>query len=252
MLAAGPDRDPVAVDLGHDAVRLHGVLVDAGEDVVVLDDDVRGCERGVQVTAVDRVAVADVAVTFGQRPQAVEVTRSQGLVVDERRAGRQRFLDRAHDRQLVVFHDDRAGGGLGRGLVSRGHGGNRLTCETDPVDGDDRAILDGVAVIRVDVQDVCPRQDRDDARHGIGGRGVDRDDPGMREWTPQYLSVEHPGDHQIAHVPRVATQLLRGIGTGHRSAHLGCAARSSDAWGDRRHQASRSEASSPTASRIAR
>ena len=72
VLARRPDGDLVALDLRDDCVRLHRVLVDGGEGVLALDDDVRAREDRFQLAAVDPVAVADVPVALGQVAEAVK------------------------------------------------------------------------------------------------------------------------------------------------------------------------------------
>ncbi len=142
-------------------------------------------------------------------------------VLDQRRIRRERLLERAHDRQLLVLDHDLPDGRLRGRLVHGRDRGHRLAREPDPVDGHDGPVLDGVAPVRVDVQDVRAREHGDDARHRERRRGVDGHDPGVGHRAAQHLAVEHPGHAHVAHVPGIATQLVVRVHAAHRATHLG-------------------------------
>ena len=79
MLAGRPDGElVVARPLGDRGVRFQRVLVDRGEGVLALDDDIRRGERLRDVAAGERVVVADVARLEVDLAQAVEETRRAG------------------------------------------------------------------------------------------------------------------------------------------------------------------------------
>ena len=77
VLAGGPQVISSAVTGAIDPVRLHRVLVDRGERVLALDHDVRVREDGLDLAAVDAVAVADVALARREHAQAVEEAGTQ-------------------------------------------------------------------------------------------------------------------------------------------------------------------------------
>jgi hypothetical protein len=81
VLAGGPERDLLTLDLGDDRVRLHRVLVDGGEGVLALHHVLGVGEDRLGLAAVDPVAVADVAIGGLQLAQAVEQTGAEGAVV---------------------------------------------------------------------------------------------------------------------------------------------------------------------------
>ena len=84
---------------------------------------------------------------------------------------------RAEHRQLLVVDLDRAHRGLGGGLVGGGDGRDRLAREAHAVERDDRAVLDRVAVVGLDVVEVGAGQDRGHARRSSSAaRDVDAAD----------------------------------------------------------------------------
>ncbi len=250
VLAGRPHGDSVRIPLRDDAVRLHRVLVDAREGVVPLDHDRRVRERRVHTAPVDAIPVADVAVPLRQRAQAVEQPGPQRTVLDQRRARRERILERAHDRQLLVIDHDLPEGGLGGGLVHGRDRCHRLAREPDPVDGHDGPVLDGVAPVGVDVQDVRTREHRDDARHRKRACDVYGHDPGMSHRAPEHLAVQHPGHAHVTDVAGIATQLVVRVHAAHRATYLG--SRNGRTAGRLDGHDGDTPASSPAASTMAR
>ena len=150
----------------------------------------------------------------------MEQTGPQRSVVHERRSWRDRLVDGARDRKLLVLHLDREHRARGRRLVVGGDGGDGLTVEAHPVDRDDRPVPDRVAPVRIDVAEVAPGQDAGDSGHRLGARGVDRDDARVRDGTAQHLAEEHPRHGHVAHELGLATQLLAAVEPLHRASDL--------------------------------
>jgi hypothetical protein len=76
VLAGGVHRDLARLDLRHDRVRLHRVLVDRGERVLALHDLIRVGEDRLDLAAVDAVAVAGVALERREHAESVEEPRA--------------------------------------------------------------------------------------------------------------------------------------------------------------------------------
>ena len=89
--------------------------------------------------------------------EAVEEPDLRGPLVQSRRVRRERLLDRAEHRELLVFDLDRAHRGLRARLVDRGDRCDGLAGEAHAVERDDRAILDRVSVVGLDVIEVRGR-----------------------------------------------------------------------------------------------
>ena len=100
---------------------LAGTFV-AGLVVLALDHDVSAGEDLLDVAVVDGVAIADITVALFVERKAMEEAGPDLLLMDERRIRRQRFLDGAGYRQLLVVHVDERQGSLGGGLIHAGQG----------------------------------------------------------------------------------------------------------------------------------
>ena len=108
--------------------------------------------RLLDVAGRDQVAVADVARPARRGRRARGRGRSSGRRSCSRGAsGASACSSVPSTGSCLVVDLDRAHRGLGGGLVDRRHGGHRLAGEPHPVDRDDRAILDRVAVVGLDV-----------------------------------------------------------------------------------------------------
>ena len=220
VLAVGPQRDPVTVMVRDRRVRLHRVLVDRGEGVGALDHDRRPRGRLLEIPGVDQMAVADVAAALAELAEAVEEPDLRAALVQRRRLRRERLLDRAEHRQQLVGDLDRAHRRLRRRLVRGGDGSHRLAREAHAVDRDDRAILDRMAVIGLDVVEVGGGEDRGHPLHRERRGGVDGEDPRMRVRAAQDLAVEHPRHLHVTDVLGLAAQLLGGVLARARDADL--------------------------------
>ena len=210
VLAVRPQRHAVAVVVGDRGVGLHRVLVDGREGVGPFDDDLVRRGRS-DLAGLEQVAVADVAVGLAEVAEAVKEADLGTALVQRRRTGCQRRVDRAEYGQLLVVDLYRAHGRLGGGLAHRGDGGDRLAGEPHAIDCHDRAVLDRVSVIGLDVIEVRRRQDRRHALERQRRRGVDPADQGMGVGAPHDLAVQHPGHLHVADVLRLPAQLLSGV-----------------------------------------
>ena len=221
MLARGPERDLVALVLGDHGVRLHRVLVDRRELVLALDDDVRAGEDRLELPAVDAVAVADVPVARRELAEAVKETLLGVHLGDQRRAGRNSLVHIGDHRQLLVLDLDRLDPGRSRGRGLGGDGRDLLPVEAHLVDRDDRPVLDRVPVVGIDVGEVGACEYTDDPRDLLRGRGVDRDDAGVRERAAEGLPVQHARNDDVPDELRLAAELLVRVPARVRAPDLG-------------------------------
>ena len=133
VLDRAPDRDPVAVRRGHEAVRLDGELGDHREGVGPFDDDIR---RG-------RVDVAPAVVVLAQDVRGRErIAGPERRVLDERGGRVEGRGDREDGRQLLVVDPDEAGRLLGGVQGLRGDRRDRLAVIVGLADREDRPILE--------------------------------------------------------------------------------------------------------------
>ena len=219
VLARGPQGQLAALPVRDRGVGLHRVLVDGREGVLALDDH-RGVREGLaDLAAAERVAVADVAVGVGQVAEAVCGAGTGPLLVDQGRVRGQGGVHAGRDRQFFVLGVDQGDGGLGGGLGLGRDDGDRLAYETDLAEGHDRAVAQGVAVVRVEVRQVGAGQDGDHAVGPLGRRGVHRADPGVSQGAVQDRRVEHAGELDVAGELGLAGELERAVGTLDAAAH---------------------------------
>ena len=165
--------------------------------------------------------IADVALAFAEFAEAVEEAELGPARVQLRRVGRERFVERAEHRLLLVLDLDRAQRRLGCGLVDGRDRLHRLPREAHAVKRDDRAVLDRVSVVGLDVVQVRAGQDRGDAFELERGARVERLDQRVRDGTAQHLAVQHARDLHVAHVLRLAGELLAPVLAWPRDADLG-------------------------------
>ncbi len=101
----------------------------------------------------------------------------EGFGEQFRRIGGEGGGDRRHRGQRFDLHLDRRAGGSGLPFTRLGgDGGEDVTLVANAVDGDDRLILDKIAVERDGAGgNVVARQHRMHAGHGAGAAGVDAD-----------------------------------------------------------------------------
>ena len=132
-------------------------------------------------------------------------------LIDDRRVGRQRLLDRPDDLELLVVDLDALEGRCGGGLVFRCDCGDRLAGKPHTVDRHHRPVADGVTPVGIDVGEVSCGQDADDAGHSLRVARVDGRDPPVGVGRAQDLSVQHARHEDVTGELRLATQLLVGV-----------------------------------------
>ena len=151
ILRGGPDGEAaLLVPGGQRAVGLHGIVLHAREGVAVLEDEVGLGEGAGAAPALEVELVADVGARDGPEGREIGEVAGQGLArVDERRAGRQRLLDRGDGGEGLVVDVDPLERLAGRGLVLGDRRGHRLALVAHHVDGEDGAVAEGGAEVRV-------------------------------------------------------------------------------------------------------
>ena len=157
-LRGRPDRDLIAVPLGHDSARLDRRGMLHVGDVALAHDVISGREAGIDVAMDDRRVAR--LITVADDVEGVAVVLPVG--VHQRRASGQRGLDVVDDRERLDVDLDqvaRALRDLGR---RRGHSGDDLALEADVLLREQPAILDVATVLEVGGVLVC--NDGEDAR----------------------------------------------------------------------------------------
>ena len=185
-LGGGPDGELAAhrVEVGHRAAGLQRRRMRPRVEHVLRDDDVGAGEDGVGGRLVAGLPVEDVVVLLAR--QVVADHRGPGV---ERRRG----VDHRGQR-LVVDVDELEG--VPRRVPVLGHDErDLLALEPHLVGGQDRLHVLGQGGHPGQAA-VLQRLAGDhglDPGVGLGGRGVDRDDPGVRERAAQDRAVQHAG-----------------------------------------------------------
>ena len=198
---------------------LHGIVLHAREGIAVLDDQVGVREGGAAAPALEVELVADIAPCDGLERREIGEVAGQGLSgVDERRAGGQRLLDRGDGGERLVVDVDPLERLAGRGLVLGDRRGHRLALVAHHVDGEDGAVAEGGAEVRVAPVEVGAGDHGVDAGHGARGARVDRPDPRVRVRRAQERGVQHPRPRQIGDVARPSRDLVQRVGPRHGSA----------------------------------
>ncbi len=192
--------DAVGVEPGDPRLRLEVRVVDELRLVALLDDGVRGSQRGVDVALLELPARYQVA-----------------LLVNERRALLERRLGVGHDRQLLVLDVDQLDGGERSVLGLGGNDRDRLAVVADDAVGEHvRASLqrpylerlpwhvhpDGVLGHILGGQDGC------DSGHRLRRGRVHPEQAGVRKVGPLEHRVQHPGEAEVGGVSGPARDLL--------------------------------------------
>jgi hypothetical protein len=194
VLARQVEREGAGAEVGHAGARLDRRAGRAVVDDPALDHDVGLGPGRVHVAAADRPLVRLVGAE---------------LLVHERRPGLEGLLGVDHHGQRVVLDDDLLGGVDDAVLVAADDDGDGLADVLDDAVPGQRPRLRRLDLDsrrdphhrerRLELE-VVAGEDRVDARRLLGGRGVDRDDPGVRLGRPDDGHVEHPREHEVVHV----------------------------------------------------
>ena len=113
--------------------------------------------------------------------------------------------------QLFVFDFDQLQRLLGDLRRIGQHRGDRIADIAHLVDGDDRLILVGRAILEVEALDVIARQGRDNAGQLFGFRGIDLDQSRVRHRAAQYPRMGHARQLDIAGIDRLAADFFDGV-----------------------------------------
>src|SRR2546422_510751 len=140
--------------------------------------------------------------------------------VQDRRVGGECRLDRPRDRELLVLDTDRIQGRRCRGFVLGRDRRHRLAGKAHMVERDDRAILDRVTPVGIEVGEIVTGRDADDAAQRLGLARVDGHHSGMGERRPQDLSVHHPRHDEVADELRGPPELLVRVPPWNRAADV--------------------------------
>ena len=167
--------------------------------VATLDDHRRVARRDDHVAGVEVPAHRDVS------GRVRELVVERGRVLGE-------CLERVEDggQHLVADVDQRQCPARGR-LVERRDRGDLVAHAPDAV------ALQGHVVAVVPegpLLDVAGVDHGDDPGQGLGGRGVDREDPGVGVGAAQDRADQEPGEAQVVGVARPARDLLGGVELG--------------------------------------
>jgi hypothetical protein len=158
-----------------------------------------------------------------------------------------------HRRQFVILGDDQ--GGLLRHMgIVRQHHRDGLADIMHLVDGEDRLVVEGRAVIGVrdDLAHVLRGDDAVDARHRLGGAGVDQSDPAVGDGRAEDPAEQHARQPQIMGVFRPSRDLLARFQPRQRAADLAAGNRRRGRCGRHQWLAPRPSSDPSTAWRTAR
>ncbi len=200
MLDAAPHGYPVSVGGNHEAVWLDRKMSDHRERIRVLDHDV-GCGR-FHVTPAEAELREDVRAR--QR-----VVRPKLGVLDQSSVRIESFRDAVHAGEHVVLDPDETRRGLGGHLRLCSHRGDRLPVVVGLADGKDRPIVEHGPVPGHRLGEISRGDDRADAGHRFGGRGVDGSNAGSRGVERHEFHVKNICQPDVAHVLLAAGDAFR-------------------------------------------
>jgi len=200
-LHRAPHRDAVGVlprvrDRQH-PVRLDVELLLRARLVLAGDNDIRGGERGFNVTARDRVRLEDVVRPPDDFPP------------------RQRFVDGAHRGQRVDLDGDAAPAFLQHDRVRVREQDDRLLRVVHAIGRQIRLVV-GDERDDVPAGDVGGGDDRE-LIPGEPGRKADVPDRSPHDGTADRRSVQHAGQHEVVNVPRLPGDFRASFLAGNRS-----------------------------------
>ena len=154
-----------------------------------------------------------------ERREIGEVAGQRLARVDERRAGRQRLLERGDGGQRLVVDLDQLERLARPRLVLGDHRGHRLALVAHHVDGEDGPVAERGAEVRVAPVEVGAGDHGVDAGHGARARVTSmRPDPRVRVRRAQERGVQPCPAAQVGDVARPARDLVQRVGPRHGSA----------------------------------
>ena len=189
-------------------------LVNGGQMVLMLDDDRRGLETGLQVAEL----VAELPCYIGVAYLLSQVVADQVIVEDG--SGRGHSLVHVENGlEHLVVHPDELGR-FERGVqVQRGHGSHRMTPEEDSVPGhslldrilDVPHLLPGVDGTALRIGHVGASDDCQDARHRPGLGGLDLPYSGVGVGTAEHGPIHHSRQPDIGPIDGLPRHLLNAV-----------------------------------------
>ena len=148
--------------------------------------------------------------------------------MDHQGARFERRVHVGHHLERVVHHGEVLRRVLGLGPAAGNHRRDRLTRPAGPVNRH-RMLGGGLETLEMRQhthpwgdhgRKLGPRHHRDHARHGLGRRGVDRDDPRMGMRRAHIDHVRHPRQAHVADILSPALQQPRQVGAWNRAADI--------------------------------
>lgn len=207
-LGRAPDGElPVRVGHADGAVGLDGGMSSAFEIVIPIYDSVTPIHLVIDLAEGEVHDLRDVAVPA----LLLGGVDGDGVGVGLRLLGLQRVPGIEEGRERLVHDGDGVERCDGRVLVHGAHGahgGHGVAHVSDPVDAE-RLLVAHPRDDAVLLRHVLPRDDGVDAVHGLGGGGVDGEDPGVGVGRAQDLPVEHSRQRDVVGVAGAAAQVAR-------------------------------------------
>ena len=211
MLRRGINRQLApGIVIGDGHVRFHGVGVDHGEIKFAFDDVRGGSEGGIHVSPLHVHSLANICFAPRENIEIVEAAKGAADVihsVNEHGAGRERAGDVEHRCQLVVSDLDFVERFLGAQLVFGYDRGHRLAHESHFADGQQRMILNGMAVVGMQSAEIISGENVDDSGLAPGLGGVYGENLGMRKRAAQKFGPGHAFESNVAGVSGASRHL---------------------------------------------
>ncbi len=106
--------------------------------------------------------------------------------------------------------------------IRREYDGNRFSNEANFVDGEDRLVVKGGAIVRVGDHraNIFGGDDRMDSFEGQGGAGIDSNNAPVRNRAAANFSMEHPRQAQVVNIFRAAGDFCIAFQARERTPHF--------------------------------
>jgi hypothetical protein len=208
VLRRRPDghRPLARLEVRHHPARLHRRRRKTLVDHSLLDDHFCLGKRRLDCRIVDRAAIGAHA-GAARHQRHGEVVGKVG--VDDRRLAGHRLLDVDDGWQRVVRNDDRIGGVPRQIPILRDDDGDRLAGEPDRVDCDGAVLGRGERRAdrhrREEFRDLRAGEHRLDTLHPLGGGGVDRTNPSVRDVAALEREMLHADERDVVDEGRAAS-----------------------------------------------